>query len=357
MDSSSPPQNYISFMLFVFCFLFFLPLSKPVDFEITSFSTDATNILYSGDVATSFGDIQLNVINHQIRVGHAIYADPIQIWDSKSGKLSDFTTHFTFVIDTLGDPPYKHVDINLNSIRLVNYTAWNASLHSGKSADAWLSYNATSHMLILNWRYAYGLSYKVDLRELLSEWVTIGFSGTTGVAVERHNVQYWEFSSSLNSMVLNREGKSNKWKLAVGLIAPGSSVSYPGRLQLEHQVWNEDRRRRPTWRLRRPRCHTTKPSLFFAVGLQTVCTTSYVHQSSVCLMLAGTLLTRYLLDCCYDARSEAVSHILSFFVSLPSGCTSRKGTRRANSLREAHFQPCGKLQQNEKKIPSGTILP
>lgn len=241
MDSSSAQQNYVSFMLFAFCSLFFLPLSKSVDFEITSFSTDATDILYSGDAATSFGVIQLNVINHQMRVGHAIYADPIQIWDSKSGNLSDFTTHYTFVIDTLGrssgygdalsfflapvgfqippnsageflglfnstnndsprnqmlvvefdpvantntgDPPYEHVGINLNSIRLVNYTAWNASLHSGRSADAWLSYNATSQMLILNWRYGSvnnnetntkyntSLSYKVDLREVLPEWV------------------------------------------------------------------------------------------------------------------------------------------------------------------------------------------
>ncbi|GKA57585.1 L-type lectin-domain containing receptor kinase IX.1-like protein [Tanacetum coccineum] len=84
--------------------------------------------------------------------------------------------------------------------------AWNGSLHSGDDpAEAWISYNATTQMIILSWRYAtYGtsrknntLSYQVDLRDVLPEWVTIGFSATTGASVERHILRSWEFSSSL----------------------------------------------------------------------------------------------------------------------------------------------------------------
>ncbi|GKC91866.1 kinase RLK-Pelle-L-LEC family protein, partial [Tanacetum coccineum] len=83
---------------------------------------------------------------------------------------------------------------------------WNGSLHSGDDpAEAWISYNATTQMIILSWRYAtYGtsrknntLSYQVDLRDVLPEWVTIGFSATTGASVERHILRSWEFSSSL----------------------------------------------------------------------------------------------------------------------------------------------------------------
>jgi serine/threonine protein kinase len=278
MDSSSPQLEIVCIILFVSCSLFFLPFSESIYFEITRFSADATNIHYTGDAVPSFGAIQLNQVDYQMRVGHAIYADPVQIWDSKSQKLSDFSTHFTFIVDTEGrslygdafsfflapygfqippnsagaflglfnttdfdsdryqilfvefdsyvnswDPQYgPHVGINVNSIRSRNDTAWNTSLHSGHSADAWVSYNATTQMLSLSWRYGAennsqdnkNLSYNVDLRQVLPEWVTIGFSGTTGIYAERHILQYWEFSSSLNT-TQTRADNSNKLKLAV----------------------------------------------------------------------------------------------------------------------------------------------
>nr|GEW49341.1 retrotransposon protein, putative, Ty1-copia subclass [Tanacetum cinerariifolium] len=172
-------------------------------FEINNFTTSATNIvLLLGDAIYSDGTIEFNKVdNHKYCVGHAIYADAVQIWDSRSGKLSDFTSHFSFIIDTLGnstyccgftffirhagdeiipnsggtflglfntssrddydsqiihvefdstsntwDPPSEHVAINKNSLRSVNYTAWNASLHSGDPAEAWIFYNATTQM-------------------------------------------------------------------------------------------------------------------------------------------------------------------------------------------------------------------
>nr|GEV12944.1 L-type lectin-domain containing receptor kinase IX.1-like [Tanacetum cinerariifolium] len=245
MDSSSPQLDVVCIVLFASCSVFFLPFSESIYFEITRFSADATNIHYTGDAVPSFGVIQLNRLDWQMRVGHAIYADPVQIWDSKSQKLSDFSTHFTFIVDTEGgfvygdafsfflapygfqippnsagaflglfnttdfdsdryqilfvefdsyvntwDPQYgPHVGINVNSIRSRNDTAWNTSLHSGHSADAWVSYNATTQLLSLSWRYVAentsqdnnNLSYNVDLRQVLPEWVTIGFSGTTGM--------------------------------------------------------------------------------------------------------------------------------------------------------------------------------
>ncbi|XP_023751898.1 L-type lectin-domain containing receptor kinase IX.1 [Lactuca sativa] len=278
-SSSSPGLQLVSYIIF----LFLLPLSESVYFEINRFDVDATNILYSGDAMPSVGTIEFNKVNYLTRVGQAIYADTIPIWDEKSGKVSDFTTHFTFIIDTqsqstyghgltfflapvgfqippnsaggfLGlfnttytdssqnqmiviefdsfvnsewDPPYEHVGINKNSIHSVNHTSWNASLHSGDPADVWVSYNATTQILNLSWSYGArnvsrentSLSYQVDLREVLPEWVTVGFSAATGANVERHILQYWEFISSLN-IVKKSEDKSKEWKLAVGLIVP-----------------------------------------------------------------------------------------------------------------------------------------
>ncbi|GJR02939.1 L-type lectin-domain containing receptor kinase IX.1-like protein [Tanacetum coccineum] len=260
MDSSSAQRETVFIILCISCSVFFLPLSESTYFEFTSFSNDTKNIAYSGDAKPSFGVIQLNPVLSSM-VGHAKYADPVQIWDIKSGMLSDFTSHFTFIVDTEGrypvgdcfsfflapvgfqippnsaggflglfnstnfdsdqnqmlfvefdsfvnplDPQYgPHVGINVNSVRSRNDTAWNTSLHSGHSADAWVSYNATTQFLSLSWRYGAeshensSLLYNVDLRKVLPEWVTMGFSGTTGANTERHILQYWEFSSSLNA--------------------------------------------------------------------------------------------------------------------------------------------------------------
>ncbi|KAK9061945.1 hypothetical protein SSX86_019129 [Deinandra increscens subsp. villosa] len=271
----------MAMILWVCSFLFLLPFSKSLDFKIDRFDADATNILYSGDAVRSVGTIEFNKVNYVTRVGQAIYHDAVPIWDSKSGELTDFTTHFTFIIDTQGlsayghgltfflapvsfqippnsaggflglfnttytdstrnqmiviefdsfvneewDPPFQHVGINKNSIRSVNSTAWNASLHSGNSTDAWVSYNATTQILNLWWSYDgarsenNSLSYKVDLREVLPERAMVGFSAATGVNVERHILQSWEFNSSLN-MVEKGEDKSREWKLAVGIAVP-----------------------------------------------------------------------------------------------------------------------------------------
>ncbi|KAD6453698.1 hypothetical protein E3N88_08404 [Mikania micrantha] len=259
----------------------FLHLSESIDFKITSFVYDTKNILHSGDATPSSGAIELTQVDDVMRVGHVTYADPVQIWDKKTTKLTDFTTHFTFVIDTLYqsrygdafsfflapfgfqipsnsagqylglfntttsnsplnqlihvefdavvnrfDPPYRHVGININSVSSVNSAFWNIGLHSGDPADVSVSYNATTQMLTVSLSYgaedsSTNLSYKVDLRDYLPEFVTIGFSGTTGLDKEKHTLKHWEFSSSLKSEQKNKdEDNSKKVKLAVGLTVP-----------------------------------------------------------------------------------------------------------------------------------------
>ncbi|KAF5774467.1 putative legume lectin domain, concanavalin A-like lectin/glucanase domain superfamily [Helianthus annuus] len=97
---SSPGREIAFIILYVSSSIFLLPLSESIDFEITSFVSNAKNIIYSGDAEPTSGAIELTRVDI-VRVGHAKYADAVQIWDKKSGKLSDFTTHFTFIIDTL----------------------------------------------------------------------------------------------------------------------------------------------------------------------------------------------------------------------------------------------------------------
>ncbi|XP_074381265.1 L-type lectin-domain containing receptor kinase IX.1-like [Apium graveolens] len=251
--------------LSLFLFFFLLGVDCSLHFEKSRFSSDDANILYQGDAAPSVGAAELiNRYTYVCRVGRAMYAETVQIWDSNSGKLSDFTSHFTFTIDTqsrptgsyghgfafflapvgfqippnsaggfLGlfntsnsdssenqivivefdsypnpewDPAYEHVGINNNSISSSVTTPWNASLHSGDTADVWVLYNATTKMLSVFWSYKenpdfqkkLSLSYQIDLREFLPEVTSIGFSAATSQNMERAILRSWEFSSTLS---------------------------------------------------------------------------------------------------------------------------------------------------------------
>ena len=145
------------------------------------------------------------------RVGWAVYARKVPLWDPNTGKLSYFTTRFSLTIGTVGsdisdfgdglafflaptgfiippntvgeglgllnitnyfsarnqivlvefdsnvnnewDPPLAHVGINSNSIVYVTYTRWNTSFHSGDTADVLIIYNATTKNLSVSWTY------------------------------------------------------------------------------------------------------------------------------------------------------------------------------------------------------------
>ncbi|KAM5577104.1 L-type lectin-domain containing receptor kinase IX.1-like [Rosa sericea] len=191
-------------------FLLFLSYASSISFQIPRFDASATNIVYEGDALPTVGVIELiNKYRYVCRVGRATYAERIPIWNSRTGKVTDFTTHFSFVIqrqettsygsgiafflapfgyqippnsaggflgllnttdsDYAGsqivvvefdpfvnpewDPPYQHVGINKNSISSVASTPWNISLHDGDTTDVWITYSATTTTLSVNWSY------------------------------------------------------------------------------------------------------------------------------------------------------------------------------------------------------------
>ncbi|XP_038902262.1 L-type lectin-domain containing receptor kinase IX.1-like [Benincasa hispida] len=264
-----------------FILFLYLPLSVvSVSFKIDQFKSNDNTILYQGDAIVFGGEILLSDPEFHCHVGRAIYKDTIPIWDSETAKLTDFTTHFTFTIDTtkaspygqglafflapsgfqispnsaggfLGlfnktysnsitnqivhvefdtgingwDPPYEHVGINVNSVSSSNHTRWNASLHSGDVADVWISYNSTIKILSVSWKYQKTstllenttLTYPIDLMTVLPQQATVGFSAATGAYLERHTVSSWEFNSTLD---VKPTGKStgNKVSVIVGVM-------------------------------------------------------------------------------------------------------------------------------------------
>ncbi|KAM7275334.1 hypothetical protein ACFE04_017200 [Oxalis oulophora] len=243
------------------------PYVNSVSFKIPRFDADVANIIYKGDAQADpeNGFVEMNIVEYKSRVGHVVYADKVRIWDSKTGKLTNISTHFTFLVDTQGkslyaagltfylvpvgfqipinsacgflglfntttiklaqdqivfvefdtnnnpnwDPPdvAGHVGINNNSVSSTVYTPWNVSLHDRDNADVWINYDAATMNLSVKWSYQKtnnlaehsSLSLKIDLRKVLPEWATVGFSAATSDLVERHVLSFWEFSSSLES--------------------------------------------------------------------------------------------------------------------------------------------------------------
>ncbi|KAI8536471.1 hypothetical protein RHMOL_Rhmol10G0259500 [Rhododendron molle] len=252
---TSFPSPNAQISLFTAFILLLLPIASSDYFQVTNFSPATPDIVYQGDAVTLAGAVEFNSLTYLCHVGWATYTETIQLWDSKTGTLSDFTTNFSFIIDTQGsstyghglafflapvgfrippnsaggflglfntttsnsaenqmvtvefdsypnpewDPAYEHIGINNNSIGSVITTPWNASLYSGETCTASITYNASTKNLSVFWSYGGNskgsLSYKIDLMEILPEWVMVGFSAATGEYLEKHTLESWAFSS------------------------------------------------------------------------------------------------------------------------------------------------------------------
>ncbi|KAF1858698.1 hypothetical protein Lal_00044731 [Lupinus albus] len=74
-----------------------------------------------------------------------------------------------------------------------------------------LNYNAGTKNLTVVSSYpgseVYTISYVVDLRNVLPEWVRVGLTGASGGRVEVHSIQVWDFSSTLQ---YTNNGNNNK---------------------------------------------------------------------------------------------------------------------------------------------------
>ncbi|GFP86853.1 L-type lectin-domain containing receptor kinase ix.1 [Phtheirospermum japonicum] len=187
--------------------------------------------------------------------GSSVYADgmtfflapvgsSIQLPWSRGGSLGigngseriDSSSPYSFVaveFDTYPNRGYDtnlvrpHVGIDINSMVSVNTTNWWNDITLGRQNDAWISYNATSLMLSVvftqNATRRDSVSYRVDLRDHLPEYVTFGFSAATGEFFERHDVNSWQFFTSLDRIIpeettpIPGPGHENKTGLIVGL--------------------------------------------------------------------------------------------------------------------------------------------
>ena len=292
MDASNTrmaPHNLLSFHLFVISILLFLPsAATSLSFNFSNFNSRNPNISFEdgGDAAySSDGCIQLTRNEQDTTLnnswGRTIYSEPLHLWDRTSRNLTDFTTNFSFIINSLGNTPYAdgltfflngtqlhndtlggtlglanernetnatavtfvavefdtfqntakadpagdHVGIDINSMISVRTVNWSSNITGGKRNHASISYSSSSHNLSVvlitenseNRTTTQGLNYEVDLRDYLPENVTIGFSGATGTYFQLNKICSWSFSSNLELPSSAETGGETKTGLVVGL--------------------------------------------------------------------------------------------------------------------------------------------
>ena len=103
-------EHFLFPQLSIFCDLivitYFFSILTPftftsaISFNFTNFSSSDPNITYERAFAEN-QVIQLtgNRLNLEF-VGRATYFKPMKLWDKDSGKFTNFTTHFSFAIDS-----------------------------------------------------------------------------------------------------------------------------------------------------------------------------------------------------------------------------------------------------------------
>ncbi|KAF3557186.1 hypothetical protein F2Q69_00011832 [Brassica cretica] len=209
-----------------FSVLLVLPFATSLHFNISRFTQGDPNIAYQGD-ATPNGAIELNNAGYTCRVGWATYAKKVAIWDPETGRPTDFTTSFTFKIDTRNSTEFGHgfafflapqgILISPNSaggfLGLFNETngyssrfplvhiefdtffndEWDPLDINQDTCHAQITYDSASKNLSISWSYEEtsnpsSLFYIIDLAKVLPAEVTIGFSGSTGANTESHSV-------------------------------------------------------------------------------------------------------------------------------------------------------------------------
>ncbi|GMN34049.1 hypothetical protein TIFTF001_004485 [Ficus carica] len=196
-----------SLLLKIILFLLLSTNVNPLFFNFTSFKNTTLDINFQGDAFQSDG-VQLTknqaIGNLTNSTGRASYSSPVRLWDATSGRLTDFTTHFSFIMKAIDveagngdgisfflapfdsgiptsssggflalfspetafnasanqivavefdsfandwDPSSDHVGINVNSIVSVATVTWKSSIKNGSLANAWVSYNSTTKNL------------------------------------------------------------------------------------------------------------------------------------------------------------------------------------------------------------------
>lgn len=194
-------------LYFLSIFWFLIPETKALNFNLTNIGPENKNVDITVFLAAFIDDKGLQVtsdynLGSSLNTsGKATYIDPLHLWDNSTGNLTDFYTHFVFVVDSKGstefgdgitfflapngsncngggamglpdngvnhtspfvavefdtyqnswDPlnitPVTHVGIDVNSLRSNVTAVWYGNINNGTENEARISYDSSSFNL------------------------------------------------------------------------------------------------------------------------------------------------------------------------------------------------------------------
>jgi tRNA A-37 threonylcarbamoyl transferase component Bud32 len=156
----------------------------------------------------------------------------------------EFDTFFNSDIDPNSTNPTDcHIGIDVNMIKSKSYQLIPNYIFVGMMMTAQIEYDGQKNLLSISLSHdddfttQYTLSAVVDIRNILPNMSTIGFSAATGRAMEQHQIFSWSFNSTLevkqnssasppSSFTSSRNHKSKISVLVIGGIAAGTFVMF-----------------------------------------------------------------------------------------------------------------------------------
>ncbi|KAG8650460.1 L-type lectin-domain containing receptor kinase IX.2 [Manihot esculenta] len=185
---------FISLLLLTFFLLKVQSSIETTSFSFNQFSPDMTEINFEGQAYAEETSIQLTNSFNKLsaeddnNVGRATYYKPIHLWDDKSGNIADFTTYFSFIINSHGNESRG----NGFAFFLTNKGSKLPPL-SGEGRLGLLSYNSVTPPFV---------AVEFDTRNSFWDPVDgdehIGFSASTAIyKFEEHEILEWNFNSTL----------------------------------------------------------------------------------------------------------------------------------------------------------------
>ncbi|CAL9017141.1 unnamed protein product [Prunus brigantina] len=233
-------------MVVILLFLFLLaPCGTSLNFSFSTFPNGINTLSLEEDASVDGQFLRLtkSAVDDQkhFSVGRATYSEPFLLHNNATGKLADFTTTFTFTINSQGNTPYadglafflapngsalnrtisfgialglpvinpeKNESTNLYPFVAVEFDILRNDMPSvNDPAGDHVGIDVNSIKSKVTEAY---LDYKVDLNEILQGWVIVGFSAATGSYTALHKINSWSF----NSTSLIDENTNNNTPLA-----------------------------------------------------------------------------------------------------------------------------------------------
>ncbi|XP_075110379.1 L-type lectin-domain containing receptor kinase IX.1-like isoform X2 [Nicotiana tabacum] len=215
--------KYLVFLLII------TPFATSLSFNFDSFRPSDQNVTYERDAYPADGAIQLTIdlINRHVNasIGRATYSKPLHLWDKASGNVTDFSTHFSFSINSKGRTRYGD--------GLAFFLA-PAGSRTPENTTRGGSLGLTSNTQRLNTSSNHFVAVEFDTYQNVQYDPKGDHVGGAGLVFALQSIYSWNFTSSLEvndnitnpGVVLPRPKpehaqSKNKLGLVVGLVSGG----------------------------------------------------------------------------------------------------------------------------------------